>query len=334
MSGAPGGSNRLLVVGAADVRRALPMRDCIELMTQTMSSVSRGDAKIPLRTMIMLPGANIFGAMPGYLERPRALGAKLICVFPDNSRRGLASHCGVVVVFDPETGLARAVLDASSVTAVRTAAASAAATRALARQDAALLAILGAGEQAATHLEAIAAVRTLRSVHVWARRQEQARAFAVREGAHSSVPIAVAASAREAVACADIVCTVSGAHEPILHGEWLGAGTHVNLVGASQATTREADDSVVARSRYFVDLRASARAEAGELLHAIHAGLVKETHIIAEIGEVLNGSAPGRTGDDQITVYKSLGIAAQDLAAADAICARATASGLGSIVPF
>ncbi|HTT00573.1 MAG TPA: ornithine cyclodeaminase family protein [Steroidobacteraceae bacterium] len=324
----------LLVVGPAEVHHALPMADCIELMAQTMASVSRGDALIPLRTVMPLPGGNLFGAMPGHLARPQALGAKLICIFPDNAHRGLPSHCGLVVVFDPETGLPRAVIDAAAVTAVRTAAASGVATRALAKQDAAHLGILGAGEQATTHLEAMANVRRLRSVRLWARDAAKARAFAEREGARLGVAIGVCASARDAVADADIVCTVTGAHEPVLQGSWLRPGAHVNLVGASRATTREADDDVVARARFFVDLRASARAEAGELLHAIQAGRVEPKHIAGEIGEVLNGTVQGRTREDEITVYKSLGIAAQDLAAAELICARATSESIGTRVPF
>lgn len=329
-------SNRhtLLIVAAAEVHRALPMADCIELMAQTMASVSRGDALIPLRTVMALPGGNMFAAMPGHLAHPHALGAKLICIYPNNAHRALPSHCGLVVLFDPDTGLPRAVLDAAAVTAVRTAAASGVATRMLAREDAGSLAILGAGEQATTHLEAMASVRRLRSVRLWARDAAKARAFAEREGARVGIPIEVCATAREAAAAADILCAVTGAHEPILQGSWLKSGAHVNLVGASRATTREADDDVVARARFFVDLRASARAEAGELLHAIQTGRVAESHIAGEIGEVLNGTVAGRTREDEITVYKSLGIAAQDLAAAEAICERAARQSIGAHVPF
>ena len=325
----------LLIVSGADVRRALPMSDCIEAVDRAMRAFSSGGADVPLRTIMQLPGGrNFFGVMPGYLGDPRGLGAKIITIFPDNSKLALPSHLGLVVLFDSEIGFPLAVMNAAEITAIRTAAASAVATRALARKDAAHLAILGTGEQAVTHLEAISKVRLLRSVRIWGRSLDKAEQFAKEQGAKLSVRIEVSKTAAEAVKSADIVCTVTASHEPVLHGAWLGRGTHVNLVGSSRLSSREADDDVVAAARFYVDSRTSARAEAGELRHATDVGRVGANHILGEIGEVLSGSVTGRTGDSDITVYKSLGVAAQDMAAAHVIYDRAIRDGIGTRAPF
>jgi ornithine cyclodeaminase len=325
----------LLVVNGDEVLRALPMLTCIEAIERAMRAVSSGEARVPLRTVMSVPQTpNFFAVMPGYLGDPRGLAAKILALSPENPRRGLSSHIGLVTYFDSETGLPLAVMDAAAITAVRTAAASAVATRALARPDACTLAILGTGEQAATHLEALVHVRALKAIRVWGRSQAKAQAFAERESAHLPCPIEVCESARAAVERADIICTLTGATEPILSGHWLSPGAHVNLVGASRRNAREADDEVVMRSRFFVDLRVSAIAEAGELYHAQQAGLVGETHILGEIGEVLSAQVLGRTSDTDITVYKSVGIAAQDIAAAHVIYHRAIQEGIGTRVPF
>jgi len=320
----------VLIVPAADVCRVLTMPRCIEAIDQVMRRVSQGKAQLPLRNFVRVPGgAGLFGAMTGCIEEPLAFGAKLISVFPRNADRGLPSHNGVVLVMDPGTGRVRAIMDGTSITAIRTAAATAVATRALARPDSRSLAILGAGEQAVTHLEAMTHVLELRRVRIWARSSEKAQAFAASEGARHAVPLEVSASVREAVDGADVICAVTAAREPILRGEWLAPGTHVNLVGASQADSREADDEVVRRGRYFVDLRLSAVNEAGELLHAIRAGLVTEQHLLGEIGAVLDGRLTGRRTGEDITIYKSLGIAAQDLAAAHVILDQAARERFG-----
>jgi alanine dehydrogenase len=335
MSSKHAAPNGLLIVSGADVQRALPMSDCIEAVDRAMRALSNGGADVPLRTVMQVPGGrNFFGVMPGYLGDPQGLGAKIITVYPDNTKRGLPSHLGLVVLFDAEIGFPLAVMDAAEVTAIRTAAASAVATRALARKDASHLAILGTGEQAVTHLESISKVRTLRSVRVWGRSLEKAERFAEEQEPRLSVRVDVRKTAEDAVQGADIVCTVTASHEPVLNGAWLGRGAHVNLVGASRLHAREADDAVVAASRFFVDSRTSARAEAGELKHAMDAGLVNESHVLGEIGDVLVGRIAGRTGDNDITLYKSLGVAAQDLAAAHVIYERAVRDGIGTRVPF
>ncbi len=331
-----GGSRAgLLVLSGSDVRHALPMPDCIEAVDSAMRALSAGGANVPLRTIMLLPGGqNFFGVMPGYLDSPAALGAKVLTVFPANTRHGLPSHVGVVILFDTDNGFPVAVMDAAQVTAIRTAAASAVATRALARAGAHRLAILGTGEQAITHLEALASVRRLSTVQVWGRSEHKALAFARQQGARLSIDIRVCRTAQEAVHGMDLICTVTGSHEPVLKGSWLSPGSHVNLVGSSRQSSREADEDVVARSRYFVDSRTSARAEAGELKFAIDAGRVTDKHVIGEIGEVLSGHVAGRIGDEDITVYKSLGNAVQDLAAARVVYDRARCEGIGTHAPF
>jgi ornithine cyclodeaminase len=325
----------LLIVGSADVKRALSMSDCIEAVDQAMRALSSGGADVPLRTVMKLPGGrNFFGVMPGYLAEPRGLGTKIITIFPDNAKLGLSSHVGLVLLFDSEIGFPLAVMDAGEVTAIRTAAASAVATRALARHDASHLAILGTGEQAITHLEAMSKVRSIRTVRVWGRSPDKAAAFAKEHGSRLGMKVEPAPTAEAAVSGADIICTVTASREPILNGAWLHKGAHVNLVGSSQLINREADDDVVALSRFFVDSRVSARAEAGELKHAMDAGLVSDSHVLGEIGEVLNGKVVGRTSNHDITVYKSLGVAAQDMAAARVIYDRAMRDGVGTTVPF
>lgn len=323
----------VLVISGADVRRLLSMRDCIPIVERAMREVSRGAAQLPLRIGCMPPGTqNIMAVMPGYLADPPSIGAKVIAVYPANARRGLSSHMGVVVLFDPQEGVPQAIIDAASITGLRTAAASAVATKALAREDAGDLAIIGTGEQAAAHLHAMSLVRKLRSVRVWGRSIDKAKAFAERETSNDLPHIEVCTSIRDALAGADLICTTTSAREPIVEGVWIEQGAHVNLVGASSATAREVDDALVLRSSFFVDFRGSALAQAGELLDALGANAAN--HIRGEIGEVLNGSVPGRTGEHEVTVYKSLGIAAQDLAAAHAIYDRARQAGVGVRAEF
>jgi ornithine cyclodeaminase len=321
-----------LVIGGSLVHDLMPPADCIEVIERTMRAVSRGGAALPLRI-----GAKAAAhpswvvSMPGFLDEPASFGAKVIAV-TRGQPAGMPSHQGVVVLFDIETGATLAILDANSITALRTAAATAVATRILAPAKVSRLAILGAGEQAETHIHAVTRVRAFERISLWSRSPDRARAFAARVGRSVPVPIEACDSAAAAVRDADVICTVTASSEPVLKGEWVRPGTHVNLVGASMADAREADDELVKMSSYFVDYRPSTMAQAGELAHAF-GGQASHmaAHIRREIGEVLNG-APGRQGPDEITIYKSLGIAAQDLATAHAIYERARAKGLGTSV--
>jgi ornithine cyclodeaminase/alanine dehydrogenase-like protein (mu-crystallin family) len=323
------------VLRASDVRTLLPMSECIDLIQRTMIAVSEGRAVLPRRTLLVMPGDRGFmGNMPGYLAEPECFGVKLVSLMQRNKPPLFSSHLGVVLLFEAEHGQPIALLDAAEITAIRTAAASAVATRLLARPDAGNLALLGAGEQASSHLQAMLAVRALRRVRVWARDAAKAVAFAEAEGSRHSILIEPAATVREAVAGADIICTVSKAREPILLGEWLGPGVHLNVVGSSVATTAEVDTPAVVKSRFFVDYRDSTVHEGGEYLRALRAAAIKPEHILGEIGEVANGTKVGRRLPADVTLYKSLGIAPQDLASAYHVLEKARARGIGQIIDF
>lgn len=308
-------------ISAEEVYAALPIADCIDVIERAMIAVSHGEATLPLRSLMPLGAGNAMGIMPGGLAEPHVHGIKLVSLYPQNPRRGLSSHQGVILLFDTENGRPIAAVDGASVTAQRTAAASAAASRALARKDARVLAILGAGEQADHHLPAHLAVRPFDEVRVWTRTFANAQAFAARH-APSVGSIRAVASAREAVTGADVVVTATASPTAILMGAWLEPGQHVNLIGASVASAREIDDAGVARGRFFVDTLAGARAQAGEYIDALKAGAITEEHILGEIGRVYDGSLAGRLSDDDVTIYKSLGVAAQDLAAGHEILRR------------
>jgi ornithine cyclodeaminase/alanine dehydrogenase-like protein (mu-crystallin family) len=302
-----------------EVTRRLTYDVCIPIVRNAMIAFSRGETKQLLRSIIPLSEGRLFGVMPGAMGANAVFGAKLISVFPENFAMGRQSHQGLIVLFDPNTGAAVCVVHAGEITAIRTAAASAVATDVLAREDAHRLAILGYGEQARTHARAISKVRDLESISIWGRSPERARAFAERMQAELAVPVVTAGVVEEAVAEADIVCTVTSAAEPILKGDWVRPGTHLNLVGSSHAGPAEVDDDVVVRSRFIADSREEVLNQGAEFLRAKAAGLVGDDHIVAEIGQVLAGEIEGRRSKDEITAYKSLGHVVQDLASAWAL---------------
>ena len=301
-----------LFVSAEDVARLLPNEECIPLMREAMIALSAGRTRQLLRSILDLPERRAFGSMLGAMLDDGTFGAKLVSVYPDNFARGGHSHQGVVVLFDPESGAPSAVLEAGEITAIRTAAASAAATDALARPEATRLALLGYGEQARRHLEAIRCVRNIERVTIWGRDPVKARAF----GGEACETV------EAAVAGADIVCTVTAAPEPILESRWVADGAHVNAVGSSRAGPAEIDDALVARARFFADHRDGVLAQGAEFIRARAAGLIGEEHLLGEIGEVMAGRIEGRRSDADVTLYKSLGSIVQDLAAARHIVAK------------
>ena len=328
-------ANGLAVISAEQIEHFLPMADVIPLMRDTMIAVSQGQADLPLRMVMPVSGtSNLFGIMPGHLVDPDILGAKLVAVFPHNPQSGLSSHMGLVVLFDAENGRPRAVLDAAAITAIRTAAASAAATDALANEKAGDLAILGTGEQAMMHLRSMNLVRPLRRIRIWGRRADASSSFATACQAEVGVPIEPCDTVRAATEGADIICTVTGASDPILHAVDVAAGAHVNLVGASVQSSAEASVDLVKTARYFVDFRPSAMAQAGELKRAIDAGAVDADHIRGEIGEVFSAAVSGRTAVEDVTIYKSLGVAAQDLTTAQLAWQRVVAAGACRPIPL
>ena len=325
----------MIVLSNDDIAALLPMAEAIEVIDAVMRGVSRGGAEMPLRNVVPVGGRNMMGVMPGALRGPDCYGVKLVSLFPDNPARGLSGHRGAMVLFEAETGGAVAMMDAGLLTALRTAAASAVATRALARTDAQRLAIIGTGEQAVHHLEAMLCVRPIRCVHVAGRDADKAADFARRaRQRHPQLAIDSGTDVRTAVAGADIVCTVTNAATPVLHGRWLEDGMHLNIVGASIPAKREIDDDAVLKARIFVDYRPSALAQAGELVEMIAAGRIAETALQAEIGAVLEGDAGGRATPREVTLYRSLGVVAQDLAAAQHALARAESEGRGQRVSF
>jgi len=302
-----------------EVARRLTYEVCIPIVRRAMIAFSRGETKQLLRSIIPLSEGRLFGIMPGAMGAHAPFGAKLISVFRENFARGMQSHQGLVILFDPETGAPVCAVHGGEITAIRTAAASAVATDALARKDARRLTLLGYGEQAETHARAIRKVRDLKSIVVWGRSPDRAHAFAQRMQAELAVRVAAAGAVREAVAGADIICTVTSAAEPILKGEWVRPGTHLNLVGSSHAEPAEVDNDLVVRSRFIADSREGVLHQGAEFLRAKRAGLVGDEHIVAEIGQVLAGEIEGRRSADEITVYKSLGHVVQDLASAWAL---------------
>jgi ornithine cyclodeaminase len=317
----------LLVIDRDTVRAILTYEVCTPLMREAMMALSAGHTRQLLRQIIDLSNGNVFGVMPGAMGE--AIGAKLVTVFPGNAAKGGQSHQGFVTLFDPQSGAPVAVIHAGEVTAIRTAAASAAATQALARPDARRLSILGAGEQAYAHAQAIATARPLDDVRIWGRSADKAQAMAVRLRAELQLTVTACVDAQHAVRGADIICTVSAAHEPILTSAMVQDGMHINLVGSSRAGPREASDDLVARARIFADHREGVLRQGAEFLHAKAAGLVDDDHVLGEIGEVMAGTKAGRTSDADVTIYKSLGSIVQDLAAGWLIYSVARKQGAG-----
>lgn len=322
-----------LVVSRAEVRRLLPMDVCIDLVADALATLSRGDAQNPLRRGMWLPERRgILAMMPGSLESPRTFGLKVIAVMPGNHGTPYDAHQGVVVLFDHDHGIPVGIVDASEITAIRTAAASGVATRILAREDADDLAILGTGVQARTHLDAMRRVRPVERVRVFSRSPERRRRFAAEEAERHGLEIEASDSAEEAVRGAAIVCTTTASRKPVLFGEWLSPGAHVNAVGSSVATARELDTRAMAMASLFVDRRESVLNEAGDFLVARDEGVVDESHIRGEIGELLNGEVEGRRSAEEITLFESLGLAVEDLVSAHYVYERARAEGLGTRV--
>jgi ornithine cyclodeaminase/alanine dehydrogenase-like protein (mu-crystallin family) len=320
----------MLILSQSDVDRLLPMSACIDVMAATLAALARGDALLPLRTVILIPHTtDAFAVMPAYLAEPKTIGAKIITVYPGNHGTAFDSHQGAVLLFDPENGSLSALLDATSITTIRTAAVSAVATRLLARADASTLAMIGSGVQAHAHLEAMCAIRPITSVRVWSRNAEHGRALADVAHDRFHLDAHVAATGEDAVRDADIVCATTSAREPVLHGAWLSPGTHVNAIGASQASARELDSAVVVRSRLYVDRRESALKEPGDILVPLQDGDIGPDHIVAEVGELLIGRGVGRRDDREITLFKSLGLAVEDLASASYVYAEALRTGAG-----
>lgn len=319
----------VLVLSEHDVRDLLDMESCVAAMEAVLTQLARGELFNPLRSIVFPPGPAGMGLMPAHRGGDQPYFAlKEIVVNPQNSARGLDPHQGAVVLHDGVTGVLLAVLNASPITEIRTAAVSGVATKALARPGARTVAILGSGVQGRSHVEAMQTVLDDPIIRIWSRNPAHAEALALET--HSLV----AASIEEALDGADVVCTATAAREPIVELGWLAPGTHVNAAGASVRTSRELTSETVAAATLFVDRRESTLNESGDYLFAVEEQGIGPEHIVAELGEVLTGGHPGRRTDGELTVFKSLGIAVEDLAAAELCVRRARERGIGTEVAF
>jgi len=324
---------KVLIVSHEEVRQHLSMADCMTAMENALKLLGSGDALNPLRNVVWLPDrSGLMAMMPAGLSEPAVMGLKAISVFPGNSVTAYDSHQGAIMLFETRNGRLLALIDATEVTAIRTAAVSGVATRLLAREDAGDLAILGAGTQARKHLEAMLEARAVRRVRVWSRNRESAEAFAKSASARYRLTVETMASGREAVSGADIICTTTSSAEPILEGDWVAPGAHINAVGACTPSARELDSAAVVKSKLYVDRRESTINEAGDFMIPQKEGLLSAGHILGEIGELLLGKAKGRSSAEDITLFKSLGLAVEDVAAAHLIYSKASASGTGTRV--
>jgi ornithine cyclodeaminase/alanine dehydrogenase-like protein (mu-crystallin family) len=318
------------LLGEAEVERLFTMDVAIECMAHVFQTLGRGQALQPLRSLMRLPDkSGLLGLMPAALGDPNAFGIKVVSVMPGNHGTPFDSHQGVVLVFETRHGSLVAIVDASSITAIRTAAVSGLATRLLANANAGDLALIGSGTQARTHLAAMLAVRPIRRVRVWSATEARAREFAARESARHGLTVEAMPSAEQAVAGADLICTVTSSKLPVVRGAWIAEGAHINAAGACFPDARELDTEAVAGARVFVDSRESALHESGDLLIPIAEGAFDAHHIAAELADVVAGKAPGRGAESERTLFKSLGLAVEDLASAHELWQRAEAGGEG-----
>lgn len=326
----------VLILGEHDVSELLTMPDCIDVMHRLFSTLAPGNYVQPLRLIAWQPDRRGgIAAMPAFVGSSNAVGAKLITVFAQNRKDGLESHQGIVVLHEPNQGRLLGIFHAGAITAIRTAAVSGMATRLLARADAGDLAILGSGTQARTHLRAMRAVRTLRRVRIWSRTAENAQAFeAWAAGELPGVDVRVCPTPEEAVREADLICTTTAATEPVLRGEWIAQGAHVNAAGASVPGFRELDTDAVENSRLFVDSKESALAESDDIRVAIAQGRIDESHIAGDLSDLACGRIAGRHNDTDRTLFESCGMAVEDVATAAYLYERAIALRRGTSVEF
>ena len=309
----------------------LPMGDLIAAMESALAKFSAREVLQPVRTVLTVgPSKAYYGLMPAFIPAPASMGAKIVTVFGDNHTRGLPSHLATIVLLDPETGMLQAIMDGRYITEARTAAVSAVATRFLARADAATLAIVGSGVQARSHLEAYQLVRQLKEVRIWSPNPRSRSRFVDDMSPKVTVPIVDAATAEQAVRGADLIVLVTSSPTPVIEDAWVSEGAHVVCVGACRPTQQEMPPQLVKRSRLYVDSSAAAVLEAGDIVMNIAAGLFDGSHIRGEIGELVLGRVAGRSSDREITLFKSLGMAVEDVVAADLVFRRASESGAGT----
>lgn len=306
----------MIVISKDEVRALMSASEAIELMKETLMDFNLGKSEMSLRMSNQLSEGNFYLLMPAYMKVKKYFGVKLISIFPTNHSKNIPSHQGVVLLFSAEDGQEKAVVDCVEVTALRTAAVSAVATDLLARKNAKVMGFLGAGVQARNHVEALLEVRDIEEILVWDLYKETARNFAEEMSQMHNIKVKVCNTQEELVGLSDIITTVSLAKEPILKGEWLKVGTHINAIGASAKAYREIDSQAVKKSKFYVDKRESCMAESSDFLVPLNDGVITEDHIYSEIGDVLLGITKGRENDDEITLFEGMGLAVEDIASA------------------
>ncbi len=322
---------KTILVNQQQVYELLPMSECVGVMEDVLAGLARGACDLPLRQIMWLPGkTGALGLMPAYWTNAGMIGLKAVTFFPGNEGSERDTHQGAVLLYDDRRGQLLALMDATSITAIRTAAVSAVATKLLAREACVELAILGSGVQAGMHLEAMLLCRSMVRVKVFSKTLARAQRFAAHRSERHSIPVTAVPSCEEAVENADIICATTSSREPVLLGEWVKPGTHINAVGSSVSIARELDGRTVQQSRFFVDRRESAINEAGDFVLAQQEGFVDEDHIVAELGELVIGAAQGRGSAEEITLFKSVGLAVEDLAAAAYVYKKALDLGTGT----
>ena len=303
-----------LFINKETVASLLSMSECISLMEQTFRSLTSGNCIQPLRPNMSLPDkTGLLAIMPAYAGDIDVMGIKAISVFPKNKEFGFSSHQGIVLLFETKNGKLLCMADADEITAIRTPAASAVATNLLARKDAESLSIIGSGLQAARHIEAMLLIRKIKKITLWSRNETNAKVLADEVSANYKIAINIAKNPEEAVRDMDIICTVTSSADPIVKGEWVSKGTHINAVGSSTPVARELDTATILKCRLFTDCYESLFKEAGDFIIPKNEGAIDDSHVKGEIGELLLGKKEGRTNDDDITVFKSLGLAVEDI---------------------
>ena len=322
----------MLFIGYDEVLELMSISECIDVMKDALIKLSKGEVEQYLRTATHLPDGNILGFMPCYSGKSGYFGAKIITVFKTNMGSGYPSHQGMVLLFDAQYGYIKAFIDASAITKIRTAAVSAVATELLSRKDVSTLTILGAGEQARSHLEAMLLVRNFTEVRVWDVNKDYSRLFIQEMTKQFGVNIVEAETAEEAVNNSDVICTVTSSKTPILEGRWVKPGTHINAVGACSPDARELDSEIVLKSKLYVDFVESTINEAGDFLIPKQEGVIAHNHILGEIGDILTGKFVGRSNNMDITIFKALGLAIEDIAAAAYVYEKAKNNNRGTVL--
>ncbi len=313
------------------VHSLLPLSDLIPAMESALAKFSSGDVLQPVRSVLTVgPTQAYYGLMPAFIPSPASMGAKIVTVFSENHKKGLPSHLATILLFDPDSGSLIAMMDGRYITEARTAAVSAVSARFLANADASTLALIGSGVQARSHLEALQHVRQIKDIRVWSPRQQSRDQFVDEMTPGVPVPIRACATAEAAVAGADLIVLATSSKTPVVEAHWVAGGAHVMCVGACRPDQREMAPALVKRGRLYVDSRAAALVESGDVVMNIAEGLFDKTHVRGEIGELVLGRVPGRGSESEVTIFKSLGMAVEDVVAADLVFRRALETGAGT----